>query len=147
MSPAESFRQVNAAFTARVYGVADGRWDDPAPCEGWVARDVVRHLVEWFPAFLESGAGIRLAPGPSVDDDPAAAWDAFAAQVQALLDDPASAGRSYTGPPGTRVPPGKTVNVVATTPDLAAVAREIGGDLVTVTALAKPTEDPHFVDA
>jgi zinc/manganese transport system substrate-binding protein len=41
----------------------------------------------------------------------------------------------------------KKVNVVATTPDLAAIAREIGGDAVVVTALAKPTEDPHFVDA
>jgi zinc/manganese transport system substrate-binding protein len=39
------------------------------------------------------------------------------------------------------------LRVVATTPDLAAVAREIGGDRVEVTALAKPTEDPHFVDA
>src|ERR1043166_8324892 len=41
----------------------------------------------------------------------------------------------------------KKLNVVATTPDLAAIARDIGGDAVTVTALAKPTEDPHFVDA
>src|SRR3954468_21675142 len=39
------------------------------------------------------------------------------------------------------------LRVVATTPDLAAVAKEIGGDRVTVVALAKPTEDPHFVDA
>lgn len=39
------------------------------------------------------------------------------------------------------------IRVVATTPDLASVAREIGGDRVSVTALAKPTEDPHFVDA
>jgi zinc/manganese transport system substrate-binding protein len=39
------------------------------------------------------------------------------------------------------------IRVVATTPDLASVAREIGGDAVDVTALAKPTEDPHFVDA
>jgi zinc/manganese transport system substrate-binding protein len=39
------------------------------------------------------------------------------------------------------------VRVVATTPDFAAIAREIGGSNVTVTALAKPTEDPHFVDA
>ena len=54
---------------------------------------------------------------------------------------------AVAGPPGTRVAPGKPLTVVATTPDLAAVAREIGGDLVTVTALAKPTEDPHFVDA
>ncbi len=39
------------------------------------------------------------------------------------------------------------IRVVATTPDLASLAREIGGTAVSVTALAKPTEDPHFVDA
>lgn len=39
------------------------------------------------------------------------------------------------------------LNVVATLPDYAAVAREIGGDNVEVTVMAKPTEDPHFVDA
>jgi zinc/manganese transport system substrate-binding protein len=39
------------------------------------------------------------------------------------------------------------IKVVATTPDLASIAREIGGSAVSVTALAKPSEDPHFVDA
>ena len=39
------------------------------------------------------------------------------------------------------------LRVVTTTPDLAALAKEIGGAAVEVTALAKPTEDPHFVDA
>ena len=39
------------------------------------------------------------------------------------------------------------IKVVATTPDLASLAREIGGNAVSVMALAKPTEDPHFVDA
>ncbi|HEY5036445.1 MAG TPA: metal ABC transporter substrate-binding protein [Chthoniobacterales bacterium] len=39
------------------------------------------------------------------------------------------------------------INVVATLPDFAAVARVVGGDYVDVTSLAKPTEDPHFVDA
>jgi zinc/manganese transport system substrate-binding protein len=43
-------------------------------------------------------------------------------------------------------PPAK-IRVVATTPDLASLVREIGGAAVDVTALAKPTEDPHFVDA
>src|SRR5436305_9761883 len=38
-------------------------------------------------------------------------------------------------------------NVVATLPDFGSVAREIGGDKVDVTVMAKPTEDPHFVDA
>jgi len=39
------------------------------------------------------------------------------------------------------------LNVVATTPDLASIAKEIGGDHIELTILAKPTEDPHFVDA
>jgi zinc/manganese transport system substrate-binding protein len=39
------------------------------------------------------------------------------------------------------------LNVVVTTPDLAAIAREVGGANVEITTLARPTEDPHFVDA
>lgn len=39
------------------------------------------------------------------------------------------------------------LNIIATTTDFGAIAREIGGDRVEVTTLAKPTEDPHFVDA
>jgi zinc/manganese transport system substrate-binding protein len=39
------------------------------------------------------------------------------------------------------------LNVVATLPDFGSLAREVGGDLVTVNVMAKPTEDPHFVDA
>jgi zinc/manganese transport system substrate-binding protein len=39
------------------------------------------------------------------------------------------------------------LNVVATLPDFASLAREIGGDKIDVTVMAKPTEDPHFVDA
>ena len=39
------------------------------------------------------------------------------------------------------------LNIVATTPDFGAIAREIGGEQVDVFTMAKPTEDPHFVDA
>jgi len=39
------------------------------------------------------------------------------------------------------------LNVVATTPDFGAIASAVGGSEVSVTTLAKPTEDPHFVDA
>lgn len=38
------------------------------------------------------------------------------------------------------------LKVVATLPDLAAIARQIGGDEVEVSALASPFEDPHYVD-
>ena len=39
------------------------------------------------------------------------------------------------------------LNVVTTTEDLAAVAREVGGDRIAVEALAKGYQDPHFVEA
>jgi len=40
-----------------------------------------------------------------------------------------------------------TVNVVTTTEGLAAIAREVGGEKVKVTALSRGIQDPHFVDA
>jgi zinc/manganese transport system substrate-binding protein len=39
------------------------------------------------------------------------------------------------------------VKVIATTEDLAALVKEIGGDRVTVEALARGYQDPHFVEA
>lgn len=38
------------------------------------------------------------------------------------------------------------VSVVATLPDLAAIASEVGGEHVFVTALAPASQDPHYVD-
>ncbi len=38
------------------------------------------------------------------------------------------------------------LDVVATVPDLASIAAEVGGEKVEVTALASPNEDPHYVD-
>lgn len=96
MSAADEHHEIAGAFTERVTGVAD--WDAPAPVEGWVARDVVRHLVTWFPGFLSSGAGITLPAGPSVDDDPVGAWSAHADAVQAVLDDPATASKVLKNP-------------------------------------------------
>ncbi len=39
------------------------------------------------------------------------------------------------------------VNVVTTTPDLAAIVSEVGGDLVSVKAIARGNQDPHYVQA
>jgi len=39
------------------------------------------------------------------------------------------------------------LNVVSTLPDFGSIAREMGGDKIDLVVLAKPTEDPHFVDA
>src|SRR6266571_3976439 len=39
------------------------------------------------------------------------------------------------------------LNVMTTTEDLAAIAREVGGDRITVESIAKGYQDPHFVEA
>lgn len=86
---AERHRGVTAVFTARVAGASD--WDAPAPVPGWQARDVVGHLVGWFPDFLKSATGLVLDHGPSPREDPVAAWQVHADAVQRLLDGPQAA--------------------------------------------------------
>ncbi len=39
------------------------------------------------------------------------------------------------------------LNVVATVPDLASIAQEVGGENIEVASLSLGTQDPHFVDA
>jgi zinc/manganese transport system substrate-binding protein len=39
------------------------------------------------------------------------------------------------------------LNVMTTTEDLASIAREVGGDHITVDSMAKGYQDPHFVEA
>jgi len=94
----DRYRRVAARFTARVNEVPDDAWSNPAPCEGWVARDIVRHLVEWIPAFLEAANGPSLPHGPSVDDDPVAAWTTMNDGIQALVDDPVASAAEITHP-------------------------------------------------
>jgi uncharacterized protein (TIGR03086 family) len=94
--PSERHRQVAGLFTEQVNGTR--AWDAPAPVAGWTARDVVRHLTDWLPAFLASGAGVELPRGPSVDENPVAAWQVHCDGVQAVLDDPDTAQRELTNP-------------------------------------------------
>lgn len=92
-APAERHRRIAAHFSEIVARVDD--WNVPAPVEGWTARDVVGHLVEWFPGFLRGGSGIDLPTGPSVADDPVGAWTTHAAGVQHALDDPDHDQRTF----------------------------------------------------
>ena len=41
----------------------------------------------------------------------------------------------------------KKLNVVTATTDMAALAQEVGGDRVSIEAIAKGYQDPHFVEA
>jgi uncharacterized protein (TIGR03086 family) len=99
----ERFATVAHDFTERVEAVPEDAWSRPAPCDGWVARDVVRHLVEWLPGpgFLLGAFDVETGPIPSVDDDPAAAWAVVRDAIQRSLDDPGVASRvADCGPPG-----------------------------------------------
>lgn len=95
---ATAWRRVAAAFTHRVDAVAPAAWGNSAPCDGWVARDIVRHLTEWVPPFLAAGAAIETQPGPSVDDDPAAAWRHLCAVIESILEAPDVSARRFEHP-------------------------------------------------
>jgi uncharacterized protein (TIGR03086 family) len=92
---AARYRKIAGEFARRAHGVPDGAWDNTAPCEGWVARDVVRHMVEWMPGMVLGSVGLGWPREPSVDSDPAGAWDVVNDAIQAALDDPEVAARQF----------------------------------------------------
>src|SRR3954471_10257025 len=110
----DEHRRIAGAFTTTVEGTTPEAWDAAAPVEGWVARDVVRHLVEWFPAFLQGATGITLPAGPSVDDDPVGAWRTQTDAVQALLDDADTAEREHDLPHIGRVRLEQAIDMIYT---------------------------------
>jgi uncharacterized protein (TIGR03086 family) len=69
-----------AAFDARVQAASADSWGNPAPCEGWTARDVVTHVGN---NILRLGNGLQGKEGREIgpDEDITVAWaearDAF----------------------------------------------------------------------
>lgn len=94
--PAGRHRSVAAQFAAVARSVPD--WEAPTPVPQWQARDVVGHLLDWFPGFLASGAPDLGLPELSPAPDPAAAWEARAGAVQALLEDDRTLARTFRHP-------------------------------------------------
>jgi len=62
--------------------------------------------------------------------------------IKALLIALAAAGTL-----GLAAPSQAALKVIATTEDLASLAREVGGDRISVDSIAKGYQDPHFVEA
>ena len=93
----ERYERITGQFTERVRAVPAGAWDNPSPCEGWTARDVVGHLTEWIPAFFGS-QGVEFPPVPSVQDDPVGAWVTVQETVGKALADPAFADKQIETP-------------------------------------------------
>lgn len=92
----ERYARLADAFARKIEAVPDDRWESPSPCEGWTARDVVRHVVSTQGMFVGL-VGREMPDLPSVDDDPLAAWNAARAVIQADLEDPARATTEFDG--------------------------------------------------
>lgn len=93
----ERYQRVAGEFSSRVRAVPSDAWDNPSPCEGWTARDVVGHLTGWIPGFF-GAHGLEFPPVPSVQDDPVAAWETVRATLTEALADPAVAARTVETP-------------------------------------------------
>ncbi len=71
-------------YVKAVYGldavvnrVGDDQWDDPSPCEGWAARDVVGHSIRMLGVVLHAAGGPEVPQQGDAElagDDPRAAW-------------------------------------------------------------------------
>lgn len=84
------YRRRAEAFEALIARVTPDAWARPSPCEGWLARDVVAHVVGYTTHVLRETAGIEPTEAPSVDDDPVAAFRAIRDDVLRVLGDTAT---------------------------------------------------------
>jgi uncharacterized protein (TIGR03086 family) len=86
---ASVYRRRADAFAALIEGTPPVRWSNPSPCEGWLAQDVVAHVVDYSAQVLREKAG---APAPrwSDFDDPAAAFRASRDVLEGVLEDEAT---------------------------------------------------------
>ena len=92
----ERYGRLAETFQATIAAVPADRWESPSPCEGWTARDVVRHVIDAQGMFL-GFVGRELGDIPSVDEDPLAAWMAASDTVLGNLEDPEVATAEFTG--------------------------------------------------
>lgn len=95
---AECYERADRPLTALLDSLSPQRWEAPSPCEGWDARQAVRHLIETQRDFLVGhGSDLGDSSGIDVDGDPAAAWRAHSSAVSALIAQDALMATSFDG--------------------------------------------------
>lgn len=97
----ERYERITGQFSDRVRAVPPDAWDNPSPCEGWTARDVVGHLVDWISEFFGE-QGVTFPPRPSVDEDPLEAWESVRRTLAAAIADPQLRQRPVSTPVATQ---------------------------------------------
>jgi uncharacterized protein (TIGR03086 family) len=106
MNPSQQHEYDAQRFATLTEAASADDWSRPSPVDGWTARDVVGHLVEWLPGFV-SRAGVNLTP-VSVDDDPVKAWRRRADEVQQVLDERGE--ETFSSPMFGDMPLGSAIN-------------------------------------
>jgi uncharacterized protein (TIGR03086 family) len=81
----DRYRRRADAFEALIDGTPPERWASPSPCEEWLARDVVAHVVRHSAETLHARADVQMAPVRRELDDPAAGFRAVRGAVEEVL--------------------------------------------------------------
>jgi uncharacterized protein (TIGR03086 family) len=84
------YRKRADAFETLIEGTPPERWSSPSPCEGWVARDVVAHVVDYSAQVLGEKAGSSELPSFAAFAGPAEAFRATRQVLERVLDDAAT---------------------------------------------------------
>lgn len=93
---ADRYRRRADAFEALIDGTPSERWSSPSPCEGWLARDVVAHVVDYSGQVLRERAGLSEVPVYAEFDDSAAAFRNTRKIIERVLDDPETPPKAAT---------------------------------------------------
>ncbi|MET0862947.1 MAG: TIGR03086 family metal-binding protein [Nakamurella sp.] len=96
---AERYRRRATEFERKVAAVEPDQWSNQSPCDDWLARDVVGHIVVMHAAML-APLGRELTPAPSVADDPLRAFVSARSDVEAVLADAELSARHIATPGG-----------------------------------------------
>src|SRR4051794_12085477 len=89
------YQRLADAFAATIASVPTDKWDAPSPCDGWTARDVVKHVAE-TPGMIFGRVG-RDFDASAAGAEPAAAFAATREQIEAALSDDQIATAEFDG--------------------------------------------------
>jgi len=95
----ERYQGLADQFGERVEATPDDKWTAEAPCEGWVARDVVAHVVGSLRNITAAVNGGEAAPMGD-DEDPKEAWRTAYAEAKAALAEEGALDKQVPSPMG-----------------------------------------------
>ena len=107
-----NYRVASDGFDAAVKKVGSDEWERQSPCEEWLARDVVAHIVQGHRGVIANVRGGDSKPLGD-DEDPAQAWNLATVKMSEITHDAEALALEVDGPTGT-VPAGEIIGSFVT---------------------------------